>query len=499
MVLSLVACSGSDDATPTVDPGPTPTALQALTSTPFPTITPSTGRPTATLTPFPTLAPPPTPTSTPRPRPTPTPIPLTLTESYEHDHLSYSLRYPVGWEVSAEGPLTVVIAQPIGTNRARRAMLVTGEIRGSITLDEYLERALSDQARRAMGNGMGDFREMSRSRIAYPPSYLVKGEYSTEGGGFLATMLVTINDSSALFAVGMVRESLRDLHQPILAAMLGSIAPIAPTIAPIAPTIAPIAPTIAPIAPTIAPIAPTIAPTIAPEGPPIDDHSDNPARATEITVGETASGVIGEADDEDYFRFQAVVDTTYRIDVDLRTPGDSLVLLYSNGGDCLITLNDDRDEGLASTIQWTVALDEELHVLVANAEVLGAYSYTLTVDIVSGDSRTDEYGSWPCSSTAISVGVPVTGAIDYPADGDWFGFEVEEGVTYTLEVTLGTLDDSLLRLYDPGAQVLLEQNDDFGESLASRIVWRAPRTGTVSVGVESAVWGDLGTYTLTIT
>ncbi len=460
--LALVACSGSDDATsspsagtPTAGPGPTPTALQPSTPTPFPTITPSVGRPTGAPTPFPTIAPPPTPTPTPRPRPTPTPP--ALTESYENDSLGYSLGYPVGWEVSADGPLTT-IAHPIGTN-----VLVTGEVRGSVTLDEHVERALGDYTRGAMGAGIENFRETSRSLIESPSSYLVQGEGSVEGVTFLTTMLFTVNESSALFAVGTVRESLEDLHQPILDAMFDSFT------------------------------------TFSRQGPPVDDHSDNPARATEIGVGETATGVIGEAEDDDYFRYQALADTTYRIDVDLRTLGDSILVLSSDGGDCLITLNDDRDDGLASSIQWTVGADDELHLLVTNADGRSTGSYSLTVDIAADDSRTDEHGNAPCSSTAVSVGVPVTGTIDDARDTDWFGFEAEEGDTYTLEVTLGTLADSLMGMYDPVADEFPEINDDFGESLASRIVWMAPRTGMFFVDVENPDLQSLGTYTLSIT
>ena len=457
-VLALVSCIGSDDATsspsdgtPALEPGTTPTVPQAATPTPFPTVTPSPDA--APPTPFPTLAPPST--STPRPRPTPTPP--VLTEFYENDALGYSLDYPIGWDVSAQGPLTT-IAHPIGTN-----ILVTGEVRGSITLDEHLEKALSDYTEGAMGAGIENFRETSRSLIELPRSYLVEGQGSVEGVTFLTTMLFTVNKSSALFAVGTVRESLQDLHQPILDAMFESFE------------------------------------TFILEGPPVDDHSDNPVRASEIAVGETVVGAIGEAGDDDYFRYSALAGETYRIDVELRTLEDSLLILSSEESVCPITLNDDRVDSLASTIEWTATADEFLHVLVASADRSSTGTYTLAVSLAVDGSLTDEHGGAPCSATQVSVGVPVEGNIDDVRDADWFGFEVEEGVTYTLEVTLGTLADSLMGMYDPVAQDFPAFNDDFGDGLASGIVWTAPRTGMFFVDVENPDLTSVGTYTLTIT
>ena len=95
--------------------------------------------------------------------------------------------------------------------------------------------------------------------------------------------------------------------------------------------------------------------------------------------------------------------------------------------------------------------------------------------------------------------MPAAGNIEDVRDSDWFGFEAEEGVTYTLEVALGALADSLMGMYDLVAEDFPALNDDFGDSLASRIVWTAPRTGTFFVDVENPDLVSLGTYTLTIT
>ncbi len=62
-------------------------------------------------------------------------------------------------------------------------------------------------------------------------------------------------------------------------------------------------------------------------------------------------------------------------------------------------------------------------------------------------------------------------------------------------MTLGTLDDSRLALYD-AAETELAANDDFGESYASRIEWVATSPGQLFISVDG--FGE-GSYTLTVT
>ncbi len=93
-----------------------------------------------------------------------------------------------------------------------------------------------------------------------------------------------------------------------------------------------------------------------------------------------------------------------------------------------------------------------------------------------------------------SVEEAVQGALDYADDKDFFVFQAEEGVFYQIDVALGTLSDSVVELYDADEQELA-YNDDHGDSLASRIIWEAPRSGKYYVAVEGY---STGSYTLTV-
>ena len=112
-------------------------------------------------------------------------------------------------------------------------------------------------------------------------------------------------------------------------------------------------------------------------------------------------------------------------------------------------------------------------------------------------TRIDDDSSSRDGASAISAGETATGSLDYPDDADIFVFEAEEGVLYQIDVGLGTLGDSWLRLRDADGWELA-YNDDHGNTRASRIVWTAPDSGEYYAAV-GGFGTDTGTYTLTVT
>ena len=93
-------------------------------------------------------------------------------------------------------------------------------------------------------------------------------------------------------------------------------------------------------------------------------------------------------------------------------------------------------------------------------------------------------------------GEDVRGALDYDGDIDYFHMTALSGRTYQIDVTLGTLDDSIVKLYDEDG-ALLDSNDDYGGTLASRLYWEAPSVNDYEhyIAVEGH---GIGTYTLTV-
>ena len=115
-------------------------------------------------------------------------------------------------------------------------------------------------------------------------------------------------------------------------------------------------------------------------------------------------------------------------------------------------------------------------------------------DLNLPDCGLEDHANWKGDATAIRVGADVRGALDYDGDIDFFRFQAEQGQSYQIDVALGTLHDSTVDLYD-GDGSFLDTNDDYGDTLASRLYWNAPSSGERYIAV---VGYGIGTYTLTV-
>ena len=196
--------------------------------------------------------------------------------------------------------------------------------------------------------------------------------------------------------------------------------------------------------------------------------------------------------DSDYFRFTAEEGQLYQIDVALGTLPDSRLTLLDSDGWGLAS-NDDHRDSPASRIIWKAPASGDYYLAVGGYGAATG-SYTLTVSTI-----VDDHGDDIADATTAAVGAPAEGVVDYEGDSDYFRFTAEEGQLYQIDVALGTLSDSRLELQDSDGWGLAS-NDDHGDSLASRIIWKAPVSGDYYLAVEATGWGDqVGSYTLTVT
>ncbi|MDE0231749.1 MAG: hypothetical protein OXI56_12185 [bacterium] len=220
----------------------------------------------------------------------------------------------------------------------------------------------------------------------------------------------------------------------------------------------------------------------------VDDYADGVDGATEAALGESVEGVLEYADDVDVFVFGAAEDVLYEVDVELGSLSDSAVAVYDADGVWLGS-NDDRGEGsFASRLVFRAPVSGDLYVEVSG---YGEGSYTLTV---RESDITDDHSNLSEGATAVEVGRSAAGVLDYPDDVDVFVFGALEGTLYEIAVTLGTLSDSVLAVYDSDG-FEWAWDDDYEGSLASRVEWRAPLTGDFYVEVSG--YGE-GSYTLAV-
>ena len=223
-----------------------------------------------------------------------------------------------------------------------------------------------------------------------------------------------------------------------------------------------------------------------------DDPADGFSDATRIGVGESIGGVIGAAYTVDLFELTADAGQFYQIDVALGTLEDSMLTIYDADGR-EVAYNDDYGGGSASRILWEAPATGDYRIFVSGFGTATG-SYTLTVDPIE---VTDDYPNSPdLSPTSITPGRSIEGVIDYDFDVDLFELEANAGESYRITVSLVTLNDSVLTIYDSeGREVAY--NDDYGGGSASRIIWEAPATGDYYVEV-SAFDSATGSYTLTV-
>ncbi len=107
----------------------------------------------------------------------------------------------------------------------------------------------------------------------------------------------------------------------------------------------------------------------------------------------------------------------------------------------------------------------------------------------------DDHGDLIDEATPAALGEAIEGVLELGSDADVFMFEAAAGELYQIDVAPGTLENPTVRLRDADG-LQLGYNDDYGDTLASRLRREATDAGPHYVAVEG--YGT-GTYTLTVT
>ena len=223
-----------------------------------------------------------------------------------------------------------------------------------------------------------------------------------------------------------------------------------------------------------------------------DDHANSVEGATPAVVGEPVPGAIDYPRDDDYFAFEFEEGRVYRIEVEPGTLSDPEATLYNAEAEHL-AYTEQHEDTTAMRVYWQAETSGR-HFVEVSAWSEGSGSYSMSVTLVDED---DDHADSIEGATRAAVGEDVSGTIDYAYDLDVFAFEFEEGRVYQIDVQLGTLSDSRAALVDADGE-LLWFNDDYGETYASRIYWKAETSGRHYVEVAS--WGEsTGSYSVSAT
>ncbi len=246
-----------------------------------------------------------------------------------------------------------------------------------------------------------------------------------------------------------------------------------------------------------------------------DDHGDYRFTSTNLSIGSGAvSGVINTSDilfDVDYFSFQAVRGVKYTFVLDEVTVVDANISIINS----LARGNDSSPEqeltvsGGQKTVSWVARTSDTYYVEVAgtinNSDgsfYLGNYTLSGFEDTRFIDRHSDEnIGATQITSGNIYQGAvspwsnqpSLTNTVDGGDDFDFFSFQAQRGVEYSVEVDLGTSEGVDISIQTSLAG-LEKTNDGIGNTLS----WISPRNSTYYVVVSGTtrVRDSSGTYAI---
>src|SRR5688572_4512155 len=114
-----------------------------------------------------------------------------------------------------------------------------------------------------------------------------------------------------------------------------------------------------------------------------------------------------------------------------------------------------------------------VHRLAAIAFAVGVLCLTPSAALAA-----DDHGDAASTASPLALGARASGRISPEGDLDWFKLNASAGVDYVAETSSPAPMDTTLRLVDRDGRTVLAFDDDSGGGRASRLAWRAARTGT---------------------
>ena len=229
-----------------------------------------------------------------------------------------------------------------------------------------------------------------------------------------------------------------------------------------------------------------------------DDHSNTRDKATQIALNSSQTGKIEIAGDVDYFVFAATGGTDYTISASSASGLDTVLTLFDAAG-AQLGSDDDGGIGFGSLIAYTQPGTQvaNLYIRVSESGGDAIGGYTLSLAAGAPPPVGDDHGNEIPAATTMSVNSSEGGNIEVLGDQDYFAFQADAGVSYTIGAASTAVLDTELWLYASDG-TRLAHDDNSGSGNASRIKHRAARAGTLYVQVAEAGNDATGTYTLSV-
>jgi thiol-disulfide isomerase/thioredoxin len=202
-----------------------------------------------------------------------------------------------------------------------------------------------------------------------------------------------------------------------------------------------------------------------------EEEGETAAEETEtisLSYGETVSGELDDENYRDFYTFNAEAGDTITISMEAAEDSslDTLFILFGPGEERLLENDDGYLGSTDSLIEGFDLVTSGQYTIVAtryggeDGDSSGAYHLTLTSTSTSNETA-DETAPIPEAQAELVYGDSLTGNIDNETFIHSYTFDGQAGdvVTIRMDAGEGSTLDSLLRLYGPDGDLLIENDD----------------------------------------
>ena len=235
-------------------------------------------------------------------------------------------------------------------------------------------------------------------------------------------------------------------------------------------------------------------------------HGDTPNYAYPVETGKPyqaaispwnnrllVTGTLYGGNDVDFFSFDAKRGAKYTVEVRLGTSKGAAISLVNNSRETMLSTRTGE-----TTLEWVAPDNDDYYVRITGTGTSRvkntAGTYTITIN--SDDSLIDRYPEKRTNAESIVIGKPYQGAVSPSDDLDYFSFQANRGVKYTIDLIPGTTEAVDVAIEKPSQGIEASHVGD-GASFG----WIAPSDNTyyLVISRSSQVRGAVGTYTLRVT